>query len=253
LKNVFAPLNQHKDYVFWIRNHDMSQQIYVSAVYETIWERDESIVYEIPLIWLEYLARNNKDNSMRKMQERHVQGYQDPVKNLVLYQVEKPNQAICHLRDQCFKCEDPTENQYIVGISKNIPESIWYLQYQTHLSPLDDNDNAIYAQFFHLLEKNFAIKRIKLLDTKIATSDSLRQYLGNTQNVMFSKRELECLYHLCNGKTAKQTARDMLLSPRTVETYLENIRSKTGCSNKLAVIGRFARYFHDVSDLYTKQ
>ena len=54
---------------------------------------------------------------------------------------------------------------------------------------------------------------------------------------------MECLYHFCRGKTYKQTARDMSISPRTVETYLENILIKTSCCNKVEVVSRYSRYF----------
>ena len=40
-----------------------------------------------------------------------------------------------------------------------------------------------------------------------------------------SERQLDCLYFLVKGKSTKQTAQTMKLSHRTVEHYLENIKS----------------------------
>lgn len=58
-----------------------------------------------------------------------------------------------------------------------------------------------------------------------------KYYLGGLFNdLSFSQREAECLKHLANGKSAKQIARLLNLSPRTVETHVNNIKLKTDCS-----------------------
>lgn len=45
-------------------------------------------------------------------------------------------------------------------------------------------------------------------------------------------REKECLQLLTEGKSAKETAYLLKLSPRTVEFYFENIKNKLTCHNK---------------------
>lgn len=49
--------------------------------------------------------------------------------------------------------------------------------------------------------------------------------------IHLSKRELECLLCFSQGKTAKEIGRSLNISPRTVETYLLNIKQKTGYYN----------------------
>jgi DNA-binding CsgD family transcriptional regulator len=62
-------------------------------------------------------------------------------------------------------------------------------------------------------------------------------YLANSNgDVHLTLQESACLYHLVHGKTAKVTARLLNISPRTVEGYLANIRSKLQCKNKLEII-----------------
>lgn len=51
-----------------------------------------------------------------------------------------------------------------------------------------------------------------------------------------SPREKECIKHLMLGQTAKTTAATMGLSPRTVEYYLENVKSKLGCEKKTDIV-----------------
>lgn len=60
---------------------------------------------------------------------------------------------------------------------------------------------------------------------------------------ILSCREKECLRMLLQGKTAKETAAKLVLSARTVESYLENMKSKLGCMNKSDLFD-YAQTFH---------
>lgn len=58
-----------------------------------------------------------------------------------------------------------------------------------------------------------------------------------TENLMkkwlvLSEKERECIKYLVQGKTAKETAKHMHLSYRTVEYYFENIKNKVNCYKK---------------------
>lgn len=63
------------------------------------------------------------------------------------------------------------------------------------------------------------------------------------QNVYLTQREEHIVRHLVRGKTAKEIARVMNLSPRTVEFYLINIKNKMGVVNKSDLIERCMDYF----------
>jgi DNA-binding CsgD family transcriptional regulator len=43
---------------------------------------------------------------------------------------------------------------------------------------------------------------------------------------MFSKREAECLFFLMRGKTAREVAQLLFISPRTVESHIANMRGR---------------------------
>lgn len=61
--------------------------------------------------------------------------------------------------------------------------------------------------------------------------------LNITSNeIKISSREIECIHHLLNHKSSRQTAEIMNISPRTVETYLENIKNKLLCESKADLI-----------------
>ncbi len=59
----------------------------------------------------------------------------------------------------------------------------------------------------------------------------------NTQNIhdnsLLSPREKQCLELILQGKLNKQIAYILNLSIRTVEDYIDNIKHKLGCSNKM--------------------
>ncbi|MBA2654080.1 MAG: helix-turn-helix transcriptional regulator [Gammaproteobacteria bacterium] len=56
------------------------------------------------------------------------------------------------------------------------------------------------------------------------------------QDIKFSTRELECLFFVLRGKTNKGISKLLDLSPRTVESYIEQIKFKMGCANREEVI-----------------
>ncbi len=55
-----------------------------------------------------------------------------------------------------------------------------------------------------------------------------------------SPREIDCVELILQGKTAKEIARHLNLSYRTVEFYLNNLRQKTGSRNKFELIKLFS-------------
>ena len=66
-------------------------------------------------------------------------------------------------------------------------------------------------------------------------SKKITLYKGITP-ITISKRELECLYHVAKGRSMKETAQFLCISPRTVEEYLNNVKEKTGAHNKSELI-----------------
>jgi|GEM_PF-1802273 len=65
------------------------------------------------------------------------------------------------------------------------------------------------------------------------------EFPGNI--ITFTKREMEILLHLSYGKTYKEIARDIKISPRTAETYLLNIRKKAGGVSRSSLVKAFLK------------
>lgn len=62
----------------------------------------------------------------------------------------------------------------------------------------------------------------------------------NEETVYFSKREKEILEYILIGKTAREISVIFSISIRTVEHHLENIKQKSGCSNKFDLFLKFS-------------
>lgn len=75
--------------------------------------------------------------------------------------------------------------------------------------------NQTQLQRLHLIEKNY--------------------------DILLSKRETECLRHLAFGKSAKEIGRTLNLSHRTIETYINKIKVKTGFNNKIDIINSYLK------------
>lgn len=54
--------------------------------------------------------------------------------------------------------------------------------------------------------------------------------------VELTLREAQCAYYAMSGQTFKEIARELLLSPRTIEYYLRRIRKKLDCRTMLDVL-----------------
>jgi DNA-binding CsgD family transcriptional regulator len=62
-----------------------------------------------------------------------------------------------------------------------------------------------------------------------------------------TSREFDCLFHLSAGRTAKEIALALNISPRTVEAHIDKIRVKTVCTTQKEIIqwfdNKFSLYF----------
>lgn len=80
------------------------------------------------------------------------------------------------------------------------------------------------------LHQNEVFELQSLLSDKAnnhSNAKPFRQYVA-----LLTSRENDIAYCLINGKTAKETAKELSLSPRTVERHLEHIKRKLNCRTK---------------------
>lgn len=77
-------------------------------------------------------------------------------------------------------------------------------------------------------------------------STATKIFNHNQHMIKLNKRELEVLIALHEGLSAKETAKKLGLSPRTIEYYLANVKNKLGISKKTA-LAKFVSEHHIAS------
>jgi len=77
------------------------------------------------------------------------------------------------------------------------------------------------------------------LDLKMFDDPTLSQEKNQEKPIKFSKQENNCIKFLAQGRTMKEVGRILNLSPRTVESYIRNIKNKTGLNYKSQIVDLF--------------
>jgi DNA-binding CsgD family transcriptional regulator len=120
--------------------------------------------------------------------------------------------------------------------------------------------NAISPEFINFEQTRYRAQfKTRLIDPQITFSDvddftkefmeklkgvesKSKLYLQvNNKPIGLSRRERECLEYLSQGKTMKEIARFLDLSPRTVEYYLNIIKQKTGVHTKGGLLNLYLK------------
>lgn len=84
----------------------------------------------------------------------------------------------------------------------------------------------------------------------IANTPIKKIQVANQLNTSLSRRELDCIAELLQGKTLKEIGNHLGISPRTVETHVNNIKEKLQCRSKSELIRYLTRYRFDYTTAY---
>lgn len=242
-----SSLDQNADIVYWIRDREMTTQIYQGSNFAKIWERDPELVLKYPMLWLDFLEPDGKESYMQQFQARHDQGYKDPEQNFAIYRIVTPSDAKKSIIDHCILCIDHLSRQYIVGMAKQVNNDYWQEVYNENLCPWNDADIKLEQEYHSLLNKSYGLTKLEICEFD---QPELQQFCANVireKNYNFTAREFEALYYLCLGQTAKEVAKIMQISPRTVESFVEQIVNKTELPNKLKIISYFSRFIPKIN------
>lgn len=188
------------------------------------------VIRETPLHSYSYFIWSNKDNACPLMQMKYQK--HGLTKGIAIYKRFKDRIEVW-----AFGGKDPELPSVITQTSIPI--------FQDFINYFDKQQlvNQLVSPFVDYI-RPFDMSYIQPDLDKIKIFESLTHKKNislkiDDKSIFLSKREWECLSRFSQGKTYKEVANALSLSSRTIETYLNNIRNKTGISSKSKLIDYF--------------
>jgi DNA-binding CsgD family transcriptional regulator len=120
--------------------------------------------------------------------------------------------------------------------SVNIDGCIYYyLSYKAPLRTKTDEIIGVFGISFSMNEENEIFSALNEMSALV--SASVINKIGSIfTSTCLSQRQLDCVYYLVKGKTMRQIAEKLILSPKTIEHYLEAAKNKLGCHTRSELI-----------------
>lgn len=98
--------------------------------------------------------------------------------------------------------------------------------------------HEIYNPPLKLLNAYLALENENLIISD-QSKKHIQSYINDfLKNIILNSRELECVRLLAIGNTAKEIARQLGLSHRTVESHLDHAKNKLDCSNSHVLVAK---------------
>ncbi len=191
------------------------QLYFASEQVEYLWGTKVSQLYEAPNMLFESISRTDQKRVLHTLQ-RLIRNSND---DIIYFSYNINNSVITHrkLYQTCFVFLDPQTNAHsLCCIVSSSPHKIDV--------KLDSSGNKKFSKCKVLPTISF-IQQNSAYFVKISNSD-----------IRLTKRQFECLQCLLDGNSIKETARKLFISPRTAQEYLDVVRQKAGCRNKLELL-----------------
>ena len=237
LTDLFSEIATATNSVLWIRNAMGDKQLYLSPSYQTLWQRPPQELYEHPGAWSSYLDQDYDSRLENKIKESILINHH----NINYYPILRPDHQRIWIKDQIlYLYNDTNQRIAIMGLAQAVS------------CPLKDNENAkdnnlqlektkrvLEKLLVNNLELTFAEQEQSFGQNTalpFSNSNTKRFYFHN--NLYLSLREAQCLYFVIKGYETRDIASLLSLSKRTVESYIENIKSKFGCRKLTTLVAK---------------
>jgi DNA-binding CsgD family transcriptional regulator len=141
----------------------------------------------------------------------------------------------------CFGNNQPLEKMlnFYINNTKLLEKFISYFNEAAYpLIQLGEKNKIKIDNFIDLNEEIVSAKPEDIKFNELLEAIKLKRYHLTTPKgiVKITRRELECLKLTAQRFSAKESAKMLNLSPRTVEDYLENLKTKFGYTSKFDLI-----------------
>lgn len=238
LNALFSFFNYLDSLVFWISSPDFKRQLYVSNGFKSIWGHNGEALQAHPELWLETLLQEDLINCENELNSRTQHGGI----STIAFRIVRPDGTTRWLKDISYTLVNSDGNPVaIVGIGESLLPEQWHTIVANIQSETYKPKTMPYLQdFLGIINKEYKLITAQEIKNNSRTHAANNKQLVsiNGQVTSVSRRQAECLQYLKQGMSAKQTAKVLKLSPRTIEYYLENLRRKFDCPNKLILVNK---------------
>lgn len=232
LNAILLPILDANDIILWLSASDFTAHHYLNSAYEKLWGRppEHHLEYKVP--WINTIKAKEQKRILQALDYRVSQ---KDSSHVMVYQVQRTDNKTVFIKDVCFSLYDNQNQKINAGTACAINET----EYEEALITSPDQEFTE-LQLYKDLSKIFMDEFC--LDTNRKREDKLNdiQNWSSTKKISteygmmaISKREMQCLFYLFHGYTAKATGEFLFISSRTVEAHLNSIRNKLNLRNKL--------------------
>lgn len=179
--------------VFWIRNSDYSEQIYVSPAYEEVWGHSCAELYENPSCWDSFLHPEDKIKLEASIAKRNPEVSPEDM-FVEMYRIIRPDNEIRWIKDQSFPIFSE-ENELIAfaGIAQDITENKIHEQNLIEAKEKAESANLAKSNFLAVVshELRTPLNGILGLADILSREPLTNQQLQLVQNIIESSQYLE--------------------------------------------------------------
>lgn len=94
-------------------------------------------------------------------------------------------------------------------------------------------DEIILSDALQIINQLGLASERTLIHSKIFLHETINNNLAP-----LSKREKECAHYLIKGMSTKEMAMVLKVSPRTIESHIDHIKTKLNCNTRLQIISK---------------
>lgn len=246
LNAFFACFDRHPSAILWVRSKDYQRQIYIGANFEKVWKRPVDLIYNQPESWNSFLYHDDKQHIIKEINNRIV--IPEQTNSKLLYRILDVSNNINYIMDEVFMLVDE-QSQHVgfMGYSLILSENEWHEIYNKgEINDINYQQEKMRTDIVAIVKKELKVDAIAISHNQTNQEMSTSKLVDpgkimlkhKGKPVLLTPREAECITHLLAGKTAKQTASALKISPRTVLFHLDNLREKAQCKSKLELLGK---------------
>lgn len=234
---LFCQLSNQDDHICWIRSIDFKRQLYLSPQFEQIFGSPVSTLHDSPESWYDFLLKlDNKD--MRIIMPKRIKNPSSHNgENVVYYRIATPNGEIRYIRDWSILLRDKNQQCIAVaGVAEKISAQTWFEEQENKNLNRFETALAGGKTLQEILEQEQQLHILPQQQKPTSLAAPLQNLNIDGIQIELSKREADCLQQLCLGRSAKETADILHISPRTVESHIDNIKQKSFCKSKVQLL-----------------